>query len=236
MAASLRFAADLGPNAALLVAGASLKRGVSCRMWLNDIRDGHYGDAIPLLEETDALANAIYGVEQGATRTFSLCVSEANYPDSIIELAKVLDDWHPRGGARLGFLDPMRYRIQGRRRAETSSEDHRQWLRRIAFEGFTCAVQFTGHCDHPSLERELCSLHDDAVAEGYTASRAFKRAEGPQAFEDHSNPSTPTFRMFRRDATLNPADLRLFPKETYEDTECLVLHFCVRARLACDSL
>ena len=100
--ASLRFAAELGPDAALLVAGASLKTGVPCRMWLNDIRDGHYGDAIPLLEEIDALANAIYGVEQGATRTFSLCVSEANYPDSIIELAKVLDDWHPRGGARLG--------------------------------------------------------------------------------------------------------------------------------------
>jgi len=69
----------------------------------------------------------------------------------------------------------MRYRILGRQRAETSSEDHRQWLRQIAFEGFTCAVQFTGHSDHPSLERELCSLHNDAVAEGYTASRAFKR-------------------------------------------------------------
>jgi hypothetical protein len=55
------------------------------------------------------------------------------------------------------------------------SEDHRRWLRHIAFDGPTCAVHFTGHSDHPSLERELQSLHDDAAAEGYEASRAFKR-------------------------------------------------------------
>jgi hypothetical protein len=32
----------LGPNAALLVAGATLQSQIPCRMWLNDIREGHY--------------------------------------------------------------------------------------------------------------------------------------------------------------------------------------------------
>jgi hypothetical protein len=144
-------------------------------MWLNDIRDGRYGDAIPMLEEIAALAGAIFGSNQAVQEGLSVCVSDVKYPESIVELARVVQEWCPPAGARVGFLDPMRYRIQGRGGAETSSEDHRLWLRQIAFEGIACAVQFTGHSDHPSLECELLSLHRDAIAEGYVASRAFKR-------------------------------------------------------------
>jgi hypothetical protein len=173
--ANLRLDADMGPNAALLVAAACVKAGVPCRMWLNDIRDGHYGDAVPELEKMAALAGALCGMERDAVNHLSVDVSDVDYPDSILELAKILRVWQPPGGSRIGFLDPMRYRIQGRQGPETSSEDHRRWLRQIAFDGPTCAVHFTGHSDHPSLERELRSLHDDAVAEGYEASRTFKR-------------------------------------------------------------
>jgi hypothetical protein len=104
-------------------------------------------------------------------------VSDIAYPDSIAALSDVLKDWDQvaRAGARLGFLDPMRYRIAGRGCAETSSEDHRRWLAQLAFDGPTVAVQFTGHNDHASLERELCALHEDALAEGYRTSRCFKR-------------------------------------------------------------
>jgi hypothetical protein len=95
----------------------------------------------------------------------------------LADLARVLLEWNPVPGARLGFLDPMRYRVEGRRRqaAETSSGDHRRWLAQIAYEGLTCAAQFTGNRNSLDLEAELCSLQRDAVAEGYTASRASKR-------------------------------------------------------------
>ncbi len=156
--ASLNQHPSLGPNAALLVAAACLNAGVPCRMWLNDIRDGHYGDALPELEKLATLAAALCGMKRDAVSDLSVHVSDVDYPDSILELAKVLRTWQPPGGCRLGFLDPMRYRVQGRHGPETSSEDHRRRLRQIAFDGLTCAVHFTGHSDHPSLERELRSL------------------------------------------------------------------------------
>jgi len=69
----------------------------------------------------------------------------------------------------------MRYRVEDRQAAETSSEDHRRWLSQIAYDGLTCAAHFTGNRNSLDLEAELCSLQRDAAAEGYTASRAFKR-------------------------------------------------------------
>lgn len=142
--ASLNQNPSVGPNAAMLVAAACLKAGVPCRMWLNDIRDGHYGDAVPELEKVATLAAALCPMECDAVNDLDVRVSDVDYPDSTLELAKVLRAWQPAGGSRLGFLDPMRYRIQGRQGPETSSEDHRKWLRQIAFDGPTCAVHFTG--------------------------------------------------------------------------------------------
>jgi hypothetical protein len=114
-------------------------------------------------------------------------VSDIAYPDSLADLVDALKEWDgvARAGARLGFLDPMRYRIHGRQNAETSSEDHRRWLAQLAFEGHTVAVQFTGHSDNPSLERELCALHEDSLAEGYLTSRCFKRQHYAVFFARH---------------------------------------------------
>ena len=173
--ASLLSNNDLGPNAALLVAGAALQSRIPCRMWLNDIRNGHYGDAIPELERIYEIARAIYGPLKGEDSSFAVRVSDTAYPGSLGDLARVLPEWTPAPGARLGFLDPMRYRMVGRQAAETSSEDHRCWLAQISHDGLTCAVHFTGNSNQPDLPAEIGSLQMDAVAEGYTASRAFKR-------------------------------------------------------------
>jgi hypothetical protein len=166
---------DVGPNAALLVAGATLQSRIPCRMWLNDIREGHYGDAIPELERICGIAQAIYRPSTAEDSSLTVRVSDTAYPGSFADLARVLPEWNPAPGARLGFLDPMRYRVEDRQSAETSSEDHRRWLAQIAYEGLTCAIHFTGNRNSLDLEAELCSLQRDAVAEGYAASRAFKR-------------------------------------------------------------
>lgn len=144
-------------------------------MWLNDIHKGRYGDAIPHVKRLECTARAVYGVQQGKRSSLTVRVSDAAYPASIADLARVLSEWNPAPGARLGFLDPMRYRVQDRRAEETSSEDHRRWLAQIAFDGLTCAVQFTGNSNSLDLLRELSSQHDDALVEGYAASRPFKR-------------------------------------------------------------
>jgi hypothetical protein len=175
--ANLRADRTQGPNAALLVLGALGDTRQACRMWLNDVPNGHYGDAIPQLRQIHALATSAYGANSIAVDRLDVRVSDIAYPDSLADLVDALKEWDgvARAGARLGFLDPMRYRIHGRQNAETSSEDHRRWLAQLAFEGHTVAVQFTGHSDNPSLERELCALHEDSLAEGYLTSRCFKR-------------------------------------------------------------
>jgi len=71
---------DLGPNAALLVAGAALQSRIPCRMWLNDIRNGHYGDAIPELERIYEIARAIYGPLKGEDSSFAVRVSTLHIP------------------------------------------------------------------------------------------------------------------------------------------------------------
>jgi hypothetical protein len=177
---NLRSDRGQGPNAGLLVAAASLQAGVSCRMWLNDIRCGHYGDAIPQLEQIENLARTIYNIKEDNRVGLSVNVSDVAYPRSIKCLAETLRQWRSHAIARLGFLDPLRYRFHGRKEAETSSKDHREWLAAIAFKGLSCAVQFTANSNQnpdqfDSLERNLRSLHDDAIAEGYGASRVFQR-------------------------------------------------------------
>lgn len=173
--ANLHADGDQGPNAALLIAGAILQNQVPCRMWLNDVRNGHYGDAIPELQRLESTARTIYGLPNDRHSAFTVRVSDVAYPTSVADLASGLSVWMPAAGARLGFLDPMRYRVRHPQAAQTSSEDHRRWLEQIAFNGPTCAVQFTGNRDSSELERELCSLHGDALAEGYNACRFFKR-------------------------------------------------------------
>ena len=78
--ASLLSNNDLGPNAALLVAGAALQSRIPCRMWLNDIRNGHYGDAIPELERIYEIARAIYGPLKGEDSSFAVRVSTLHIP------------------------------------------------------------------------------------------------------------------------------------------------------------
>jgi hypothetical protein len=172
---NLKLDRTMGPNAAMLVAGAWAQQR-ACRMWLNDLPDGQYGNAIPELRQIPKTAARTYDLH-GAGNGFEVRVPAAPYPHSLDNLLETLNQWSALGaaGGRLAFLDPMRYRIKGRGSAETSGEDHRRWLDCLAFDGCTVALHFTGHSDHPSLEREFVALHDDSRAEGYAASLCFKR-------------------------------------------------------------
>jgi hypothetical protein len=177
--ANLRADRGLGPNAALLVAGAALQRGIHCRMWLNDIRDGYYGDAIPELERVESWARRIYQTNEGR---LSVEVSERPYPDSIFDLTEILRKWQTPPRVRLAFLDPMQYAKRMRRAprsaCETSSRDHRRWLAEIAFDGLTCAVHFaTNERVKESPSPQLRSLHEDAMDEHYDVSLAFQRQD-----------------------------------------------------------
>ena len=46
---------DRNPAQHCLSRGATLQSRIPCRMWLNDIRNGHYGDAIPELNGSTRL-------------------------------------------------------------------------------------------------------------------------------------------------------------------------------------
>ncbi len=164
-----------GPNAALLVLGAWGQQNCAApRLWLNDIRDGRYGDAVaPLTDITGDVAAAGL-VESSRLGSIAISVCEEPYPDSLHGLSSfIAQSKTPR--ARLAFLDPMRYRIRNRRGPETSSNDHRDWLRTIAFDGLSIALHFTGNNDHRTRNEEVASLLADALAEGYAGSRVFTR-------------------------------------------------------------
>lgn len=89
LSANLHSDSGQGPNGALLVAGAALQTRVPCRLWLNDVRNGHYGDAIPQLEQIEGAARAIYDMPDAKPSSLTVRVWDAAYPDSIADLARV---------------------------------------------------------------------------------------------------------------------------------------------------
>lgn len=174
----LTYNREKGPNGALLAAGVSTRSGAPYKMWLNDIRDGHYENALPDLANLNAIHNDVY-CQAPIPPTYNPNVCPCPYPDSIKDLMETLGQWcHAhRPCGRVAFLDPNRYRINGRNGPQTSSADHRDWLRAVQAPHpvATLAVHFTGNQYQPHLEQELASLHKDAVASGYIASLAFRR-------------------------------------------------------------
>lgn len=166
---------DQGPNAALLVLGAwGEQECASPRLWLNDLRNGRYGNAIEPLAQIARTAETAGLVEAVRIGNLRISVCDTPYPEAVTELARfVTEVTVPR--VRLAFLDPMRYRIDDRRGPETSSQDHRTWLRTISNHGPTVALHFTGNSHHPTLRRELATLFDDALSEGFLARCAFRR-------------------------------------------------------------
>lgn len=161
-----------GPNGALLCALLSHHMQRPLRLWLNDIPAGHYGNALPALAAMNTDVQQILGLAVPPTNPILTC--DVPYPDSTSDavpsgLSQCLAAWANGAAARLGFLDPMRYRATDRKAGETSSEDHCAWLEllRKNFSGPVLSVHFTGHRNHSELKPEVAKIHADAIASGY---------------------------------------------------------------------
>jgi hypothetical protein len=148
-------------------------------MWLNDLPDGqgHYPETIAGLRALPHTIGTILGYQNLPALEVSVC--ELRYDACLVDLGATVTAWHGRepSCARLGFLDPNLYMTDGRVGPQTSATDHRNWLRHLheGLRGPALAVHFSGNRDTNQTREAIHSLHNDGVAEGYTATRAFKR-------------------------------------------------------------
>ena len=71
-------------------------------MWLNDIRNGHYGDAIPQLEQIEGQ----FTKSKTAREEVLVRISDAPYPNSIMDLARVLQEMEPAAWCPTRLLGP----------------------------------------------------------------------------------------------------------------------------------
>jgi hypothetical protein len=147
---------------------------LSCpmRLWLNDIQNGSYGNALPGLAAIDTITQQVLALP--AIPNSAPVVCGEPWPDSLTQphrtnLTDTLTAWGETPHARIGFLDPMRYRINNGKVDETDSLSHQRWLGLLA-TGDACSVisvHFTGHNNWTTLRPEIQNIHDDGVASGY---------------------------------------------------------------------
>ncbi len=166
-----------GPSGALLVGLLARRMGVPVRFWLNDLANGaHYPGTIAGLQE---FAHILQTFEPVGPDPEEVVVCAQPYDVSLGHLTQTLANWHERAPAagRIAFLDPNRYRTQNRvpGQPETSSRDHRSWLRLVAQYApvLTAAVHFTGHRFWADLEGEIAALREDATLSDYHSSITF---------------------------------------------------------------
>jgi hypothetical protein len=142
------------------------------RLWLNDVPSGHYGNALPALADLNAVVQEVLSLP--ALPTFTIATCDAGYPASLEPgiadgLHAHFAKWGANARGRLGYLDPMRYRIRNPQAGETSSTDHLAWLRLLS-NGFSrpaMSVHFTGHRNWVNLRPEVTRMHHDGVTAGF---------------------------------------------------------------------
>jgi hypothetical protein len=187
--ACLRDDRSQGPNGALLVAVLAQHEGHPLRLWLNDLPPARarYGASLPTKADLQRLLLDLLGEaddDAGHDGLHAVATCDVPYPDSLDALQTTLARWTDDGAcaARLGFLDPNVYHADGRDGPETSSDDHRAWLRALrtgptdggdAFGGPVVAVHFTAKRHTPTLHDDLRRLHQDGTAAGYPVSAAY---------------------------------------------------------------
>ena len=161
----------MGPNGALLCGLLAHHLQCPIRFWLNDIPHGHYGNALPGLTAINAIVQQVLALPAAPAAASVVCgepwPSSLTSPNS--SLTDAMADWTEPPHARVGFLDPMRYRINDGRGGESDSLSHQQWLRLLA-TGHPCpviSVHFTGHNNWTTLRPEIQSMHGDGIATGY---------------------------------------------------------------------
>ena len=161
----------LGPNGALLCTMLAHQLTCPIRLWLNDIPNGHYGNALPGLGRINATVQQVLGLAAAPQSVFVVCGSP--WPDCLaqppgINLTDTLAAWGDNAHARLGFLDPMRYRVNNGEGGETDSASHQEWLRLLSTEACpVISVHFTGHRNWNDLRPEVQHMHADGFANGY---------------------------------------------------------------------
>ncbi|MGZ8445372.1 MAG: hypothetical protein ACXWXZ_18410 [Candidatus Binatia bacterium] len=157
-----------GPNGALLCGLFAQTSSHPVRFWLNDIPDGHYGNALPALATLNETVRRVAGAAACPQNTVIAC--DAPWPECQASLGETAAQWRSGSRGRVGFLDPMRYRVAGAKGGETDSESHGNWLRLLA-DGMACpviSVHFTGHNDWPFLRPEIRRMHADGFVASYT--------------------------------------------------------------------
>jgi hypothetical protein len=164
MGACLRRFPGQGPNAALLVSLVSRRQRTALHVWVNDIIDGPYGNAIVSLERLQDTVDQICTVIRSPVEVRA---TSAPYPTSIAAAAAAVRSWGGQLGGLLAFLDPMRYVLARASGPYTSSIDHRQWLTAVGVALPTLTVQFTGNSDSNALQAELTALRADLIASGF---------------------------------------------------------------------
>ena len=162
----------LGPNGALLCRLLTYHLQCPTRLWLNDTRNGHYGDAIPDLMEINLKAQQVLALPEPPVAETVVC--NRPWPESLFlpgetSLATTLAAWEVPARARVGYLDPMRYRINDRRPDETDSSSHQQWLQLLTtkHDGPVISVHFTGHNHWKTLRPEIQRMHEDGLETWY---------------------------------------------------------------------
>ncbi len=166
----LRSSLTKGPNGALLISVLAMRKGRELALWLNDVKNSHYGDAMPSLSNIEYITNCI--LRTPITNDWQTVVSDEAYPGSLGfgGLFRFIRQPQNQGIARIGYLDPMRYRTSAPQSGETSSRDHRQWLKILASATSepVISVHFTGHRDWPSLREGIQSMVRDSTVAGYS--------------------------------------------------------------------
>lgn len=166
MSCSLRRDLGCGPNGALLAGLVAARRRRGLRLWLNDIPDGHYSNALHSLGNLAGLVRELIP-DEAAPMVVTTC--GVPYPDAIDHLQATLSAWQGSVAAVLGFLDPMRYRLDPIAGPYTRSQDHRRWLKPLRDWRSSFAVHFTGNSDFPTLASELEALRQDLKASGFSS-------------------------------------------------------------------
>ncbi|MCC6668596.1 MAG: hypothetical protein IT375_32930 [Polyangiaceae bacterium] len=173
LATCMRSDPSLGPSGALLVGVLARRLRVDVRWWLNDLDVGaHYEGALSGIRRFHEI---VAKLEPSDVASVPVVACGEPYPDSLRSLEATVQAWADEEHAssvHLGFLDPMRYTIDGAAGPQTSSEDHRAWLRtlRTGCKGLCVSVHFTGHRQWTTLRPEVEHLRRDGHVEGYAGS------------------------------------------------------------------
>lgn len=170
-----------GPNGAVLVGMLAALAGVETKMWLNDLPDAdpdaHYPNAIT---ELHGLPDLVGNLLSTKADRLDIAVCDKKYPDSLADMRETVAAWNTIAGrkVRLGFLDPMKYSVENRKRNHTSSEDHQRWLKQLAAGDAEAvvSVHFTWSQNGPVLSHELYTMGRDGVEAGFPVSVEFRHS------------------------------------------------------------